>query len=177
MSRSALGRFTVPCCLALIAFLAYGSQVLFYSLEPGPLSLKEFGVFNVLVLCIIFCYLRSCFTNPGWVPKDWKAPDQDPQEGLTPKTRWCKKCEAHKPPRAHHCKACARCIPKMDHHCPWTTSCVSYRITPHFIRFLFYSVSGMLYLGFFLFERVSLIWERRNLPSVSTHFTTLSLDR
>jgi hypothetical protein len=59
-----------------------------------------------------------------------------------------------------------RCIPKMDHHCPWTSNCVSHFTFPHFIRFLFYAVVGMSYLETLLFERASIVWKARNLPSV-----------
>ena len=64
-----------------------------------------------------------------------------------------------------------RCVPKMDHHCPWTSNCVSHSTFPHFIRFLFYAVVGMSYLESCLFERVSIIWDDRNLPSVRTVIT------
>lgn len=29
-------------------------------------------------------------------------------EGGQPRTKWCRKCDAVKPPRAHHCKECKR---------------------------------------------------------------------
>lgn len=62
--------------------------------------------------------------------------------------------------------SCNRCIPKMDHHCPWTANCVSHFTFPHFVRFLFYAVVGMSYLETLLFERASIVWASRNLPSV-----------
>lgn len=68
---------------------------------------------------------------------------------------------------------CCRCIPKMDHHCPWTSNCVSHFTFPHFIRFLFYTVAGMSYLESHLFERASIIWASRDLPSVGCSKTTL----
>jgi hypothetical protein len=36
------------------------------------------------------------------------------------------------------------------------------------MRFLFYAVTAMTYLAYFLFLRLSVIWQNRNLPSVST---------
>lgn len=55
----------------------------------------------------------------------------------------------------------------MDHHCPWTSNCVSYFTFPHFFRFLFFAVVGMGYLETLLWERGSIVWGNRNLPSVS----------
>lgn len=54
--------------------------------------------------------------------------------------RWCRKCEAVKPPRAHHCSLCGTCVLKMDHHCPWVraqmlsteTSCCAVSARSHF---------------------------------------------
>lgn len=54
----------------------------------------------------------------------------------------------------------------MDHHCPWTSNCVSHFTFPHFIRFLFYAVVGMGYLETLLWERGSIVWKSRDLPSV-----------
>lgn len=33
------------------------------------------------------------------------------------KPRWCRKCNAWKPPRCHHCSVSGRCVLKMDHYC------------------------------------------------------------
>lgn len=162
--------------VALISLLAYGSQILFFNLEPEPLEQRYNLIFNSLVACIWVTYFRACFTDPGSVPPHW-APD-DIVSGGGPahrqQQRWCRKCEAYKPPRAHHCRVCQRCIPKMDHHCPWTINCVSYRTFPHFLRFLCYSVTSMIYLEYFLFNRAAVIWSARNLPIVGNQ---LSLPR
>ncbi|MCJ1344790.1 Palmitoyltransferase [Peltigera leucophlebia] len=53
----------------------------------------------------------------------------------------------------------------MDHHCPWTVNCVSYRTFPHFVRFLFYAVGSMTQLEYFLYVRVAVVWQGRDLPS------------
>ena len=34
-------------------------------------------------------------------------------------SRYCKKCQRHKPPRTHHCRVCNKCVLRMDHHCVW----------------------------------------------------------
>lgn len=157
--------------VALIVFLAYGSQILFHHIEPYILERKQAFIFNTLVGCIWITYTRACFTNPGWIPPTWhrdnSAFEQSPPSKKT--LRWCRKCDALKPPRAHHCKICQRCIPKMDHHCPWTINCVSHRTFPHFLRFLLYATASMIYLEYFLYLRIAVVWAGRNLPSVRRH--------
>ena len=110
--------FAIPAVISLISFLSYSSQFLFYFIEPGPLSHTEALWFNVFVLGIWWCYNLACTTDPG--PKGWvgkvvargieseenKGEDAQLREGL----RWCKKCEAPKPPRAHHCRQCGRYV-------------------------------------------------------------------
>lgn len=194
MGFPSLAQLALAGVVSLIAFLGYGPQYLFHHIEPSALDQKQSIVFNFLLFCTWVCYARACFTDPGHVPQDWENHgflDQDSDLDMANQynqTRWCRKCENRKPPRAHHCKNCqryffetqqphppclskisdreARCIPKMDHHCPWTINCVSHRTFPHFFRFLFYSVTAMLYLEYFLWIRLSILFQNRSLPSV-----------
>ncbi|KAF8945332.1 Palmitoyltransferase [Haplosporangium gracile] len=53
-----------------------------------------------------------------------------------PLPRYCKNCEAFKPPRSHHCRICKKCVLKMDHHCPWINNCVGHFNYGHFLRFI-----------------------------------------
>lgn len=111
MTPSWLTRLALPAVVGLIAFLSYGSQILFIYIEPGLLGQRQAFFFNAAVVGTWICYLRACFTDPGRVPSEWK-PDAvvaDQQE-LARKPRWCRKCNAFKPPRAHHCKTCQRYI-------------------------------------------------------------------
>ncbi|KIW03977.1 uncharacterized protein PV09_04810 [Verruconis gallopava] len=162
--RWSLGYLAIPGVLALIFFLAFSSQWLFSNTEPGPLTAHQSVQFNGLVAALLVCYARAVMTDPGHVPADWK-PDRTPPDSTASRQRWCRKCNAHKPPRAHHCKICQRCIPKMDHHCPWTVNCVSHVTYPHFLRFVGYADAAMLYLEYFLFVRASVVWENRDMPS------------
>ena len=41
-------------------------------------------------------------------------------------SKYCRKCQAVKPPQSHHCSTCGRCIGRMDHHCPWVNNCVGF---------------------------------------------------
>ncbi|KIW65309.1 hypothetical protein PV04_07580 [Phialophora macrospora] len=171
MDPQQLAKFAVPAVVTLVAFLSYSSQYLFSHTEPGPLTFKQKVTFNALVACIWISYARACTADPGRIPLDWKpdeAEDIDsagPREKAASRRRYCRKCEAIKPPRSHHCRVCKRCIPKMDHHCPWTVNCVSHFTFPHFMRFLWYAVFSMCYLEYFLYLRAGAIWENRNMPS------------
>ncbi|QQK47601.1 Palmitoyltransferase pfa4 [Penicillium digitatum] len=160
-------KLAVPGVSVLIAFLAYTSQYFFLHFESAPLTRDETWKINIFALCIWICYYRTCFVDPGRLPKAEERPKPKEQEGeaLASRQRWCRRCEAYKPPRAHHCKTCKRCIPKMDHHCPWTSNCVSHFTLPHFIRFLFYATIGMSYLETLLWHRASFVWKNSHLPS------------
>ncbi|KAI5366005.1 putative palmitoyltransferase, DHHC domain, palmitoyltransferase PFA4 [Septoria linicola] len=173
MDSPLVQRMALPGVSALVAFLAYTSQWLFQHIEPGPLTKREAYIFNGLVACIFICYWRTCLTDPGHIPQDWhdtikeagSEAQQTASKAAAQSNRWCRRCEAFKPPRAHHCKTCKRCIMKMDHHCVWTANCVSHKTIPHFIRFLVYAVASMAYLEYFLLVRVAPIWGKRSLPS------------
>ena len=171
--RWSLGYLALPGVLALISFLVLSSQWLFSRIDPGPLTRQETITFNSLSVVLLICYGRAVFTNPGHIPKDWR-PDSLATDAHTVRQRWCRKCDAYKPPRAHHCKICKRCIPKMDHHCPWTINCVSHITYPHFLRFVGYANVAMLYLEYMLYVRAAEVWENRNMPSVS-HSVALNI--
>ena len=112
-----VGSFAIPAVSLLIFFLAYTSQYLFYHLQPGPLSRDEALLFNGCVLSIWWCYDRACTVDPGrrgWVNKltgEISSESKGSGSGgprLEKGMRWCRKCEAVKPPRAHHCRQCGR---------------------------------------------------------------------
>ncbi|KAJ5157733.1 Palmitoyltransferase pfa4 [Penicillium canariense] len=162
-----ISQLAIPAVSLLISFLAYSSQYFFLHFEAAPLRKDELWKINIFALCIWICYFRACFVDPGRLPTKANVAllDHPEKDTATGRQRWCRRCEAYKPPRAHHCKTCKRCIPKMDHHCPWTSNCVSHFTFPHFIRFLFYAVVGMGYLETLLWERASIVWSSRYLPS------------
>ncbi|KAJ5698700.1 hypothetical protein N7462_000705 [Penicillium macrosclerotiorum] len=162
-----VSQLAIPAVSVLISFLAYTSQYFFLYFEAAPLRRDEGWKINIFALCIWVCYFRACFVDPGRLEKSRLSatPAQQEEDKTTGRQRWCRRCEAYKPPRAHHCKTCKRCIPKMDHHCPWTSNCVSHLTFPHFIRFLLYAVVGMGYLETLLWERGSIVWRSRDLPS------------
>ncbi|SMY24446.1 unnamed protein product [Zymoseptoria tritici ST99CH_1A5] len=174
MDLPILQRLSPPGVTVLVLFLALSSQWLFHFIDPGPIPREHAYMFDGLVACLLICYWRTCFTDPGKIPKDWHEKTQDsaygPQKDQSKvaagqPNRWCRRCEAYKPPRSHHCKTCKRCIQKMDHHCVWTSNCISHITIPHFVRFLFYAVVSMTFLEYFLYLRVSILWSQKSLPS------------
>ncbi|CCF53550.1 related to PFA4-Palmitoyltransferase (N-terminal fragment), partial [Ustilago hordei] len=146
--------------LTLIATLGYSSQLCimlpYFHKTPSfaPWGLAAVLIpFNLGLTAIFYNYYLCIFTDPGTVPPgwqpDWSAlhPPTTPSRGESQsielketilRPRYCKRCQAYKPPRSHHCKTCRRCILRMDHHCPWLANCVGHFNYPHFIRFLLF---------------------------------------
>ncbi|KAF2858778.1 zf-DHHC-domain-containing protein [Piedraia hortae CBS 480.64] len=185
-NTAAAQRIALPACLLIIVFLVVSSQWLFVYIEPGPLTTREFLIFNTINACVLICYARTCLTDPGRVPQSYgrrnstTSSDEVTHRNSDPAQRrsetqmlgssnaprrWCRKCSAWKPPRAHHCRTCQRCIVKMDHHCMWTANCVSGITLPHFVRFIFYSVLASAYLERLIYTRCEVIYLKRSLPS------------
>ena len=114
MPKNSIAHLAVAGVTALITFLAYGSQILFWHIKPAPLDGADAYAFNALVCCIWVTYLRACFTDPGRAPSSAELSNPsnpgNSEDELTrrQRQRWCKRCNAVKPPRAHHCKSCAR---------------------------------------------------------------------
>jgi hypothetical protein len=115
MGLTSLNQIAVPGVYLLILFLGYPSQVLFYYLDPAPLTKKELYISNVVLVLIFVTYTRSVFVDPGTLPKSYGKDDKKEHEISGEKrgdgvkrTKWCRRCDAAKPPRAHHCKECKR---------------------------------------------------------------------
>lgn len=109
MEMPALQRLAPPAVTSLVAFLAFSSQWLFCYVEPGPLRKGDAYIFNGLVASLLIAYWRTCYTDPGRIPHNWHETIYEKEDALAAqRLRWCRKCEAYKPPRAHHCKVCKR---------------------------------------------------------------------
>lgn len=114
-----LNKIAIPAVYLLIAFLGYPSQILFLYLEPGPLTKNELIASNLLLLFIFITYTKASFVDPGTIPRKSSVEDDQPSPSASrvadekknrtgQRTKWCRKCDAAKPPRAHHCKECKR---------------------------------------------------------------------
>ncbi|EPB87803.1 hypothetical protein HMPREF1544_05332 [Mucor circinelloides 1006PhL] len=128
---------------------------------------------NVSLVSLYVNYYLACTTDPGNTPEGWEPPFSvlNPDEDAVIKVgitgpRFCKKCDAYKPPRAHHCKHCGKCVLRMDHHCPWIGNCVGFGNYSHFVRFV-YSVIGCCTYGcYLLLWRLQRILDAWNNPWV-----------
>ncbi|KAI8072384.1 DHHC palmitoyltransferase-domain-containing protein [Gongronella butleri] len=145
------GQFIVTAVTAMIAFVAYSSQIAVLWSYLGGASLHTALIlipFNVLVIMIYVNYALTCLTHPGRVPPNWIPEQQRHLEvkRSTHEPRFCKRCDNYKPPRTHHCSSCGICVLKMDHHCPWVNNCVGFANYGHFIRLLVYVEASCIYL-------------------------------
>jgi palmitoyltransferase len=115
-----ISELAVPSVYCLIFFLGYPSQWLLMHLEPAPLSKNELIAANVALVLILITYTKSVFVEPGRIPRNWagttvKSSDEKEMGsgeidgiGGVKSRKWCRRCDAAKPPRAHHCKECKR---------------------------------------------------------------------
>ena len=108
MDLPGLQKLAPPAVTLLVSFLAHSSQWLFANTEPGRLRKGDEYLFNFLVGSLLICYWRTCFTDPGRIPRDWHERVTLDDAQISQRQRWCRKCDAYKPPRAHHCKTCKR---------------------------------------------------------------------
>ena len=117
MDTAELQKLAPPGVTILVAFLAYTSQFLFLYIEPGPPSTNDLLTFNALVAALLISYWRTCLKDPGKIPANWQdqvrqkessKEDLSSEKAVALSNRWCRRCEAFKPPRAHHCKTCKR---------------------------------------------------------------------
>lgn len=111
-----LNQVAVPAVYALISFLGYPSQILLSYLDPGPLTKNELILSNTALVLIYITYTKSVFVDPGRIPKGWEKKDGEEPRKMNgngekkggQSRKWCRKCDAPKPPRTHHCKECKR---------------------------------------------------------------------
>lgn len=137
-------KLAIPAVCLLVAFLGYGSQVLFArspDLAPGPLTSSQKYVFNTLLLCLWWTYYRACTTDPGRYEfpsststahkkkKDDSDSNSDDDDngsrgdgdmgGIDGK-----RGNSRVVGRRKHCRKCALPKPRRSHHCRVCKRCV-----------------------------------------------------
>ncbi|KAF9202891.1 Palmitoyltransferase [Haplosporangium sp. Z 27] len=98
--------------------------------------------FNFAQIMLCWNYYLTMTTDPGSPPFNWNPPSDGSSmeyKKTTHTPRYCRTCDAYKPPRTHHCRTCKKCVLKMDHHCPWVRNCVGYFNYGHFVRFIIWT--------------------------------------
>ncbi|KGO66537.1 hypothetical protein PITC_012320 [Penicillium italicum] len=76
-------KLAIPGVSVLVAFLAYTSQYFFLHFEAVPLTRDETWKINIFALCIWICYYRTCFVDPGRLPKAEERPKPKELEGMS----------------------------------------------------------------------------------------------
>ncbi|TYH62964.1 hypothetical protein ES332_D07G157100v1 [Gossypium tomentosum] len=135
-----------------VVFLTYGPQLLRGGFDSF-LSFTIVIIFNVLLVLLLWSYIRVVLKDPGSVPENWRAVSGEEslevgtslaaaEDGFERRSRgggYCIHCQNGKPPRCHHCSICQRCVLKMDHHCVWVVNCVGACNYKFFLLFLLYT--------------------------------------
>ncbi|KAI8069973.1 DHHC palmitoyltransferase-domain-containing protein [Gongronella butleri] len=148
MLETVNGRYIVGCVSVLIGSLALTAQ--WGVLAPvlggwgSSWTHKVLLPLNLGLVCLTYYYYLAINTEAGHVPDGWEPPysivhgDEplDVSKGATG-PRFCRTCDAYKPPRSHHCRVCQQCVLRMDHHCPWINNCVGHGNYAYFLRFIF----------------------------------------
>ncbi|KAF9404109.1 Palmitoyltransferase [Podila epigama] len=112
--------------------------------------------FNFSLAMLCWNYYLTMTTNPGSPPLDWNPPEDGSgmeYKRTTHTPRYCRTCDAYKPPRTHHCRTCKKCVLRMDHHCPWVRNCVGHYNYGHFVRFLIWTTITTFMCGALLVMR------------------------
>lgn len=162
-------------CLVLSwAYYAYVVELCFLTVENLAERLVYLAMFHILLILLMWSYMRTCFTPmpapppdkfrlPAFIMDDYLRATTEGQNEILEhfardlplntrshegKLRYCSKCASLKPDRAHHCGVCGVCLLKMDHHCPWVNACVHFGNYKFFILFLGY---GLLFCMFVFF--------------------------
>ncbi|XP_078139380.1 putative palmitoyltransferase ZDHHC13 [Centroberyx gerrardi] len=129
-------------------------------LPDGPSATVQV-LFTVNATALLYYYLRTCRTDPGFV----KATEEEKkmnvlmlaEAGCLDPRIFCTSCMIKKPMRTNHCFTCDACVAKQDHHSIWTNSCIGARNHHFFVLFLF----SLLMMGVWMFYGCLVYWSSR----------------
>lgn len=175
----------------ILCILAWSYYAYVYHLCLGRVASVEVKVlyllvYHVILICFLWSYFKTIFTEPGCPPPKFRLPEEVFDEFIsnpvdlgrqnavlrnfsenlplmtftnTNDIRFCDKCRIVKPDRSHHCSVCRKCVLKMDHHCPWVNNCVSFSNYKYFILFLAYGLLMCIYVVVTTAEYVVKFWD------------------
>ena len=108
-------------------------------------------LYTFFTFMAIWSHCRAQFTNPGTIPREYKAPFcKDERFGAK---MTCRRSGVLKPPTAHYCREAKRVVLKMDHYCPWVNNVVGIFTQKYFLLFIFYTCLCTIFCGISLSNR------------------------
>eukprot|EP00747_Dinoflagellata_sp_TGD_P017875 gnl/TRDRNA2_/TRDRNA2_126118_c0_seq1.p1 gnl/TRDRNA2_/TRDRNA2_126118_c0~~gnl/TRDRNA2_/TRDRNA2_126118_c0_seq1.p1 ORF type:complete len:701 (-),score=106.11 gnl/TRDRNA2_/TRDRNA2_126118_c0_seq1:95-2197(-) len=78
----------------------------------------------------------------------------------------CSVCGRLRTRRSKHCKECARCVARFDHHCPWLGNCVGANNILDFVRFVFWTFTGLVLAQMVVWDCLNAIAPRGVIPAM-----------
>ncbi|GFE55732.1 DHHC zinc finger domain containing protein [Babesia ovis] len=130
----------------------------YFQLDVDPqyrlLSLQDEGFrqlvnFHVLVLMLVWSFIMTTVTDPGYIPETWKLDNAAVYTCKERKEngdfRYCQYEKCYKPDRAHYCRQLGRNVLKMDHYCPWVSNCIGFYNYKFFFLTLLYANATSCY--------------------------------
>ena len=133
----------------------------FYWLRPRLgefVTTRLLTIHTILSVSLVFSavvnYAGALIVRPGSPTRgdDLEARHSPPPNDSELRTnsqqwRWCKICNAPKPPRSHHCRTCGRCYQRHCHHCPAIGRCIGQENYVYYWRFIATALAGSLALA------------------------------
>eukprot|EP00371_Babesia_bovis_P000281 XP_001608928.1 DHHC zinc finger domain containing protein [Babesia bovis T2Bo] len=115
-------------------------------------GLRELVNFHFLVLMLLWSFITTAITDPGYIPGKykWKADNTAiyncKERNENGELRYCEYEDCYKPDRAHYCRQLGRNVLKMDHYCHWMANCIGFYNYKFFFLTLFYTNVGSFYI-------------------------------
>eukprot|EP01023_Acetabularia_acetabulum_P038412 TRINITY_DN3680_c0_g1_i4.p1 TRINITY_DN3680_c0_g1~~TRINITY_DN3680_c0_g1_i4.p1 ORF type:complete len:395 (+),score=25.54 TRINITY_DN3680_c0_g1_i4:124-1308(+) len=146
--------------IILVTSLGLGGPII---LLPGVFSGWKLwvsqGISFILMYGVSFNLLAASVQFAGRVEEYYERPETDVPQFAFDNFKYCKRCDAIKPPSAHHCRICGRCVVDMDHHCPFINNCVGRTNLRPFMLFLVYVLLSIAYATPLLFIFIYNHWK------------------